>query len=80
VQDIGVEALIVSIPVTKHFFHRSNFSLFKNGIEQLQFSMMSIMNVIPSEQSHGNPTMHEPQSRMMSIHIMRLKLANYILI
>jgi hypothetical protein len=24
--------------------------------------------------------MHEPQSRMMNIHIMRLKLANYILI
>jgi hypothetical protein len=67
-------------PMAKHFFHRSNFGLLKNSIEQLQFNMMSITNVIPSEQSHGNPMMHEPQSRMMNIHIMRLKLANYILI
>jgi hypothetical protein len=46
----------------------------------LQFSMMNKMNVISSEQSHGNMIMHEPQSRMMNIHIIRLKLANYIFI
>jgi hypothetical protein len=41
--------------------------------------MINKSYVLPSKQSHGNPMMHEPQSRMTNIHIPRLKLANYIL-
>ena len=57
----------------------SNFNLFKHGIENLQFGMINKSYVLPSKQSHGNLTMHEPQSRMLNIHISRLKLANYVL-
>jgi hypothetical protein len=45
----------------------------------MHFSMVNKTSVLSREQSHGNPSMHEPQSRMMNIHVMRLKLANYIL-
>ena len=63
----------------KYFFHKSNFNLFSYGIEQLHFSMIKKAYVLSREQIHGNPSMQEPQSRMLNVHIMGLKLANYVL-
>ena len=63
----------------KNFFYSSNFNFFSHGIEQLHFNTMNIAYVLSRKQSRGNPTMHEPQSRMLYVHIMRLKLANYVL-
>jgi hypothetical protein len=70
VQEIDVEALNVSNQC-------SNISF--TGATLIFLSMINKSYVLSSKQSHGNPTMHEPQSRMVNIHISRLKLANHIL-
>ena len=78
VQEIVVEALNVSNQCLNISFTRA-ICLFKHGIENLQFGMINIACILSSKQSHGYPTMYEPQRRMMNIHISRLKLANHIL-
>ena len=51
----------------EHFFDRSNFNLFNHGIEYLHFGIMNNSNILPREQSHGDPTMHERKSGVLDV-------------
>ena len=63
----------------EYFFDRSNFNLFNHGIEYLHFGIMNNLNILPREQSHGDPMMHEPKSGVLDVHVTRLKFSNYVL-
>ena len=52
---------------------------FYHGIEHLHFSITNNSDILPREQSYGDPTMHELQSGMLNVHIARLKFTNYVL-
>ena len=61
----------------EYFFDSSNFNLFNHGIEYLHFGIMNNLNILPREQSHGDPTLHEPKSGVLDVHVTRLKFSNY---
>ena len=50
-----------------YFFVRSNFNLFNHSIEYLHFGIMNNSNILPREQSHGDPTMHERKSGVLDV-------------
>ena len=61
----------------EYFFDRSNFNLLNHGLEYLHFGIMNNSNILPREQGHGDPTMHEPKSGMLDVHVVGLKFSNY---
>ena len=38
---------------------------------------MNNSDILPREQSHGDPMMHEPKSGVLDVHVTRLKFSNY---
>ena len=61
----------------EYFLDRSNFNLLNHGIEYLYFGIMNNSDILPREQSYGDPTMHEPKSGVLDVNVMRLKFSNY---
>ena len=79
VQDIEVENVFNNSNQWLNISDKSNFNLLDHGIEYFHFIIMNNSNVLPRKQSHGDPTMHEPQSGVLNVHVTRLKFSNYVL-
>ena len=45
--------------------------------DYFHFVIMNNSNILPRKQGHGDPTMHEPKSGMLDVHVVGLEFSNY---